>query len=95
MTPTTASFHLAIQDVVSAPAYQRRQRLCALMTAGVAFDDRVARYAEWLGKEDIGLTAMTSDPEFTAREDRWLERLTVYEESSRALGTALVMVGRE
>ncbi len=91
---TIEQLHLAVQAVVSAPAYKRRQRLCALMTAGVAFDDRVAQYAEWLGKEDIRLTAMMNDPKFTALEDRWLARLMVYEASSRALDTALATVER-
>jgi hypothetical protein len=95
MSITIEAVRLAMNAVAEAQPQDRRHRLCALMTAGVELRDRMAKLHQWLIDADAYLTAHPDLPDFTDRENRYVQRLRDYQEMHDALGAALEVIGKD
>src|SRR5687768_5022328 len=84
---------LALNAVADAPPAERRQRMVALFEAAVQLRERVARYHDWLVREDQWLTEHAGRAsQDWERETRYLQRVQLYQEACDVLAAALEVV---
>ena len=100
MAQELESVRLAMNAVTEAKPTERRQRLTELFTAATTLRDLTVSDHNWLVRADDWLTKNISkyppnDPEFLAREDKYLQRVLAYQEVMDVLSAAYEMVRDE